>query len=364
MAERVRVGVVGTSGWANLGYLPGLRAHPSAELVAICGRDRDRAEERARQYGIPRVFTDYREMIAAADLQALIVVAPDDLHHPIVMDALGARLHVLCEKPLALTAAQAREMYAAAEAAGVRHLVHFSYRWFPPAIHLRDLLAAGYVGRPYHCNLRYFMGYAHDPGYRWRFDRRRAHGALGDLGVHMIDLARWCLGDIARVSARLGVAVAREGVGGQPLEPANDSAALTVEFRDGAVGVIHVSAVAHTGAGFADMQRQEVEIHGDAGTLTLALTLGGGEVRGARRDEPRLRPLPVPDALWGEVDPARPLDVFTRHPAGARAFIDAILTGQPATPSFYDGLKAQEVVEAALMSDREGRFSTVTGRSG
>ncbi|HEY8599692.1 MAG TPA: Gfo/Idh/MocA family oxidoreductase [Thermomicrobiales bacterium] len=359
MAERVRVGVVGTSGWANLGYLPGLQAHSGAELTAICGRDRHRAEERARQYGIPRVFTDYREMIATADLQALIVVAPDDLHHPIVMEALGARLHVLCEKPLAHTTTQAREMYEAPEAAGVRHLIPFSYRWFPPAIHLRDFLVGGYVGRPYHCNIRYFTGYAHDTSYRWRFDRRRTHGALSDLGAHMIDLARWYLGDIVGVSARLGVAVARAGVDDQPLEPSNDSAALMVEFRDGAAGVIHVSAVAHTGTGFADMQRQEVEIHGDAGTLTLALTLGGGEVRGARRDESRLRPLPVPAALWGEVDPAQPIDVFTKHAAGARAFIDAILAAQPATPSFYDGLKAQEVVEAALLSDREGRWVTL-----
>ena len=359
MAERVRVGVVGTSGWTNLAYLPGLTAHPGAELAAICGRDRARAEERARQYGIPRVFTDYRELIAAGDLQALAVVAPDDLHHPIVMAALGAGLHVLCEKPLALTAAQAREMYQAAEAAGVRHMVHFTNRWFPPSIHFHHLIAEGYVGRPYHCNIRYFVGYARDAAYRWRYDRRRAHGVLGDLGSHLIDLARWCVDDIARVSARLATAVTREGADGGSLDPANDIAALTVEFRDGGLGVIHTSVVAHTGTVFADMYRAEVELHGDAGTLVLTLTFGGGEVRGARGDEPQLRPLPIPDALWNGVDPARPLDVFTKHSAGARAFIDAILAGQPASPSFYDGLKTQAVIDAAIASDREGRWVTL-----
>jgi predicted dehydrogenase len=114
MAERVRIGVVGTSGWADFGHLPGLKAHPGAELAAICGRDRARAEEIAEKYGIPHVFTDYRELIAQGGLDALVVLTPDDLHHPVVMDALAARLHVLCEKPLALTAGQAREMHTAA----------------------------------------------------------------------------------------------------------------------------------------------------------------------------------------------------------------------------------------------------------
>ncbi len=354
MVERVRVGVAGTSGWANFGYLPGLAAHPGAELVAICGRDRDRAEDRARQYGIPRVFTDYREMIAAADLQALIVVTPDDLHHPIVMDALAAGLHVLCEKPLALTTAQAREMYAAAEAAGVRHMVNFTYRWYPGFLHLRDLLAEGYVGRPYHCDLRFLAGYARDTRYLWRYDRRRAHGVLGDLGSHMIDLARWCLGDIARVSARLGVAIAREGADGATLDPANDHAALTVEFRDGSQGVIQASAVV-----LMDGQWQEVAVHGERGTLAATASLEAAGVRGARGDEREARPLAIPDALWGDLPPTSSPLALVQHAMGPRAFIDAILADRPASPSFYDGLKALEVVEAALISDREGRWVTL-----
>ena len=132
-----------------------------------------------------------------------------------------------------------------------------------------------------------------------------------------------------------------------------------LEFGDGAHGVIHASAVAHVGMAFADMQRQEVEIQGDAGTLRLGLTLGGGEPWGARHDEPQLRQLPVPDALWGDVSPSNPVDVLTRNSAGSRALIDAILAGQPAAPSFYDGLKTQEVIEAALASDREGRWITL-----
>jgi predicted dehydrogenase len=122
MPDTVRVGVVGTSWWADLMHLPNLKSHPRAQLRAICGRSRIRAQELATKYAIPQVFTDYHDLISHGNLQALIVATPDDLHYPITMAALDAGLHVLCEKPLALTAIQARAMYEKAEAVGVKHI--------------------------------------------------------------------------------------------------------------------------------------------------------------------------------------------------------------------------------------------------
>ena len=216
----------------------------------------------AKKYAIPQVFTDYRAMIEQGNLQALVVMTPDDLHYPIVMDALDARLHVLCEKPLARTAGEAKTMYDKAESVGVKHMTFFTYRWFPPFIHMKELIEQGYIGRCFHCNIRYFGGYARNAQYRWRFDRQRAHGSLGDFGSHMIDLARWYLGDIAKVSAHLATSVARDGADGHALDPANDSAVLNVAFRSGAQGSIHVSAVAHVGA---DGQQQHITLHGRGG---------------------------------------------------------------------------------------------------
>jgi predicted dehydrogenase len=354
MTPRVRVGVIGTSWWAELGYLEGLRDHGGVQLAAICGRDGDRAAGVAAKYAIPRVSTDYRELIAQGGLDALIVAVPDALHYPVVMAALDAKLHVLCEKPLARSVAEARAMYERAEAVGVRHMTHFTYRWFPPFRHLRNLIAEGYVGRQFHADFRYLAGYARQTGYRWRYDRQRGAGALGDLGVHMVDLARWCAGDIARIGAHLATLVPREGADSQPSDPANDAALLAVEFRSGAQGLIQASAIA-----FLDGQRQEVAIHGEAGTLTATATLESSEIAGARGDERQPHPLSIPDVLWGKLPPGSPLLPFTRHASGARTFIDAILADHPATPSFYDGLKAQEVLEAALISHREGRWVAV-----
>lgn len=356
MANQVRIGVINTSWWADLMYLPALKSHPQAEIAAICGRNRDRAEEMARKYGIPQIFTDYREMVERGKLHALIVAAPDDLHYPMTMDALDAGLHVLCEKPLSLKAAHAREMAEKAEAAGVKHMVYFTWRWLPHYQYLRELIDNGYIGQCYHCQIRYVAGYGRAAQYGWRFDRQRSNGILGDLGSHMIDLARLYVGDIARVSAHLTTFVDRPGPDGQPLDPANDSAILHLHFKNGAQGMIQVSAMAHV----ADReQQQQIVLHGEAGTLEADFTFDApSEIRGARHDEERFNILPVPDHLWGEVKRSMPFDelkeLFVKQPVGVRQFIDAIIEDRPVSPNFYDGLKAQEVIDAAIESDRSG----------
>ena len=131
MSSLVRVGVIGTSWWDENFHLPGLKSHPGADLVAICGRNKVRADEVAGKFEIPQVFTDYRKMIADAGLDAIVIASPDDLHNHMAMDALDARLHMICEKPLALTADHARQMYEKAEAAGVTHMTYFTFRGLP-----------------------------------------------------------------------------------------------------------------------------------------------------------------------------------------------------------------------------------------
>jgi predicted dehydrogenase len=365
MEDRIRIGVVGTSWWADWMHLPALKSHPRAELAAICGRTRERAEAMAQKYAIPLVFSDYRDMIARGDLQALVISTPDDLHYQITIDALEAGLHVLCEKPLAMNANQAQAMYERAEARGVKHMTFFTWRWMPYFQYLHDLIESGYIGRCLECQLRFVGGYGRDGQYAWRFDRRRANGILGDLGSHMIDLARWYVGDIAQVSAHLAAFVDRPGADGQPADPANDSAVLAVEFANGAHGTIQVSAVAYT----AERQmEQQIILHGEAGTLEVNFAFdgpdAGARIRGARSDEEQFQTLNVPADLWGDVDrsgsiDSQIIDLFCKQPVGGRLFVDAILENRPVSPSFLDGLKAQEVIDAALESHKSGRWITL-----
>lgn len=355
MSHRIAVGVVGTSWYADFMHLPALKSHSHADLVAICGRRRDRADEMAAKYEIPHVFTNYQEMIERGRVDALVVATPDDLHYPVTMAALSAGLHVLCEKPLALTMEHAQTMYERADEAGVTHMTYFTWRWFPPFQYLQRLINEGYLGQCYSCHFRFIGGYGRNGHYGWKWDRQRGLGILGDLGVHMIDMAQWLIGDIEKVTAHLPTFVERPGSDGQSIDPTNDSALLALKFTDGGQGSIYVSAVAHLGG-----RRHEIQIllHGEAGTLELEFTGGGGYVvRGARSDEEHITPFTIPQDILNGVNPDAPIgeqlhQVFTEQPVGSRLFIESILAKREVSPSFYDGLKAQQVIEAALEADR------------
>jgi predicted dehydrogenase len=363
MGEKVRVGMVGTSWYADAMHLPSLASHPQAEVVALCGRARPRAEELAAKYGIPSVYADYREMMDVRMLDAVVIAAPDDVHYPMVMAALDAGLHVVCEKPLAMDQEQARAMAERADAAGVKHMTFFTLRWLQHTQALYELVQAGYIGACRHCQISYVHGNARAGAYRWRFDGARANGILGDLGSHLIDLGRWLNGDIARVAAHLQTFVPRSMDDGTPVVPANDAALLTLEYANGAQGIIHTSGVAF----LADRGlEQHIVLYGADGTLEADFQFGnfGGAaakmaLRGAQPGKPAFEAIEIPDRIWGATNRRDPMDVFNCMPAGDRYFIDCILHDRPATPSFWDGLAVQQVIDAAKESQRSGRWIAV-----
>ena len=356
MSKQVRVGVVGTSWYADQMHLPVLKGHSQADLTAICGRNRDRAQEMAAKYGIPQVFTDYLEMIEQSGIDAIVVATPDDLHYPITVAALDAGLHVLCEKPLALTVKQAQTMVDKAEDAGLKHMTYFTWRWCPPFHYMHRLVQEGYIGRCLYSQFRYESGGGRSGQYHWHRDRERAIGTLGNFGVHMIDMALWTLGGISKVNAHLQAYFTCPGIDGQPINPANDSALLTLKFKDGGQGVLHVSAVAHLG----DRGQQfQIVLYGENGTLEVDCNFKDGYVvRGARSNEEQIRPLAIPDDILNGADQNSSLfqqfaELFLKQSIGTRLFIDAIVNDLELTPSFFDGLEAQKVIEAALVSDEK-----------
>jgi predicted dehydrogenase len=355
MTQTVRVGLIGTSWWMDMAHLPTMRADPRVAMVAICGRNAERAQEIADKYAIRAVFTDYHDMIARADLDAIVIATPDDLHCEMTMVALDAGLHVLCEKPLALNATDARAMYDKAEAQGVCHMTYFTWRWMPHYRYMRELIEQGALGRLYHAQFSFLMGGGRDPAYAWRFDRARANGVLGDLGSHMFDLARYLVGDIARVSAHLACHVQREGVDGRPVEPANDSAMALVEFVDGAQGTVQVSVVARVADPYFE---QQVVLHGEAGSMKADLTIRGGpQLQIAKGDEP-WQLMTIPDYYWEGVDTSQPffdqlIMLFSQQQIGCRLFVDGILEKRSVVPGFYEGWKAQQVIDAAIASSEQ-----------
>jgi predicted dehydrogenase len=362
MTETVRVGLIGTSGWVEQMYVPSLRSHPAVHVVAVCGRNADRAGLIAAQLGGARVFADWRDMIAAGGLDAVIIVVPDDLHPAMAEAAAAAGLHVMCEKPLANTLPEARAMAEAVEAAQVVNLVLFTWRWQPHWRYVKHLLDTGHVGRVLRARLSFFEGISFGPGYKWRFDGRRGSGTVGDLGSHMIDMAAWLTGkDVVTVSADFRTFADQSQEADPAPLPVSDSCFIALGMAGGAQVLADVSSASF----MADRDcLVTIEIHGDKGTIEGAHRFIGAEagvtLKAARIGDPAFTDLVVPAEYYaGGVDPVAVFDPYVKQSAGVRAFIDAIVEGRPAVPDFAQGLRVQRVVEAAKVSAAEGRVVRV-----
>ncbi len=140
----------------------------------------------------------------------------------------------------------------------MKHMTPFTYRYMPASRYLKELLAQGYIGQPYHLNLRYYTGYGRDARYEWRFDLGQAGaGAVGDIGSHFLYLASWYFGEIARVTCQLSHNVARPMLNpdGHAYIQADDATMLMLSFQSGAQGVIHVSTVGYEETPFGQTPR-------------------------------------------------------------------------------------------------------------
>ncbi len=201
------------------------------------------AEELARKFNVPAIYSDYREMIASAELDAVVIATPDDLHYPMAMAALDAGLHVLCEKPIAMNAVQARAMYDRAEEKNLRHMAYFTWRMMPHYHYVYDLIQQGAIGKLITSQFDFQFSFGLSPKYTWRNDRSHSNGIVGDLGAHMLDLARYFCGDIVRVCGHLGFNIQRESPDGLPFDLASDSAIALLEFVNGGHGTLQVSTI-------------------------------------------------------------------------------------------------------------------------
>ena len=348
-----RIGVVGTSWWADSMYLPALRGLDDVEVPAVLGRNPDRAASFAATWEIPGVFTDPDEFFDQR-LDAVIIASANDSHHPLSMRALEARLDVLCEKPLGLDVGQAREMTDAADATGAITLVPFTYRYMPVNQYLKRLIDEGYLGEAFHLGLRYFTGFARDGEYAWRFDRSEAgSGVIGDIGSHFLYLARWFFGEVASVGCLSRSFVERdERPDGRPYDRGEDSAVMTLEFTSGAYATVQASAVCHEPTPFG--QVHEFDAHGSAGTLH-AVCDSVQQVRGVKVGEtgPAVE-LPIPDDIWHGARRASVHDTYRDVFRGTGAmigdFVEAVRSRRPCEPDFADGLRIQELCDAAVAS--------------
>ena len=242
-------------------------------LVAISGRDEEAVSEAARRYGYACYYTDWRDLVADDRIQLLDNGGPNHLHAALAIAAAGAGKHVICEKPLARTAEEAKAMWDAAQAAGIKHMVAHNYRFVPAIRQAWELLQRGALGRIYHFRAVYLQEWlmAHqDTPMTWRGDRATAgSGAVGDLGSHIVDLAHYLVGGIKSVSALTRIFIperAWEDGRGTAEVTTDDAFVAAVEFENGAIGTLEATRFA---AGRKN--HQVIEINGDKGSLRFNL---------------------------------------------------------------------------------------------
>jgi predicted dehydrogenase len=347
--------IIGCGGVTLQNHLPGLALCSAVRVQAVCDANPETLESARQTTGAPVALADYDEVVRRDDVHAVIIATPNLTHAPIALSAIAHGKHVLCEKPLALHADDARRMAQAAEQAGVRHMTAFTYRFVPAMRYLHHLVQRGDLGQPYHyrsCRLQ-------DWGTRnlgWRQQRAMAGcGELGDMLSHRIDFAHHLIGPMRRLVAHLKTICSMRD---QCPNDTEDWAAIIAEFAAGATGVLESSKLA-SGRNESWRSLDYVEVNGSEATFEFT-TGRWDELQAGRRGGPGLQPLAVPREFWtwpgSHRDPAQgdPLVAFRYDQA--IEFVNAIREQRPCAVTFHDGAHVQRVMDAALESAAQQRW--------
>jgi predicted dehydrogenase len=367
---KIRVGLVGPGRIAGMVHLPSLKLCPErCDVVAVASRTEEKARVFAAQWGIRRVYTDWRALVADPDIDAVVLCPPSGLTANMAKAAVAAGKHVLCEKPLGLTYADAREVDAAAAGSPGIHMVAFTFRYVPALRYLKRLVTEGHFGEIRHWRMSYFTDFMLDPAAPvvWRNQRAQAgSGILADMGSHGIDFARYLLGDIVAVSGASRLYVRqRPRVAGGALVPvdADDACAFAVEFAGGAIGTFDFNRAVAGRGGTGRANYQCIEIHGTGGAAVyelihpfeLQISLGAAMTRTQQ---------------WARAEVPLDLRKFAGSPRNPRvddpllgykldqgvAFLLAIAGETQEYPTFHDGAEAQRVVDAVETAVCERRW--------
>lgn len=370
---KIRVGIIGTGRIANLVHVPSLKLCPDlCEVLGVTSRAKEKAAAFATHWGIPRVYPDWRVLLGDPQIDAVVICPPSGLTATIAKAAIAGGKHVLCEKPLGLSSAEARELQCTAAGSGRVHMVAFTFRFVPALRFLKRLVGEGHFGEIRHWRLSHMTDLMLDPATpaAWRNDRAQAGaGVLADMGSHGIDCARYLVGEIAAVSATSRLYVRERprptGEGTAPVD-ADDACSFAAEFTGGAIGTFDINRAVAGRGGSGRANYQSVEIHGTGGAAIyelihpFALQISLGPAMTTTQQWARAE---VPFDLMKY--PGSPRNPRTDDPLlGYKfdqgvAFLQAIRGETQDYPTFRDGAAAQQVVDAVEEAVRQRRWVEV-----
>lgn len=349
------------------------------ELKALCGRDRDWVRKAADQFGFEAVETSWENLVKRADIDAVDITAPSNVHKQIAIAAAENGKHIFCEKPLALSVGDARDILAAVKKAGVKHQIGFNYRFAPAILLAKQLIDGGKLGTIYHFRAKYLQDWILDPSFPlvWRLDKAVAgSGSHGDLGAHLIDLAHFLVGGMKRVIGMSKTFVTErpevgvmQGLTAQSsanavMKPVtvDDATLFLSEFENGALGSFEATRFA---AGHKN--DMSFEINGSKGSVRFAFERMNELQYHDAGDDPLIGGFrtiqasegchPYMKAWWpvGHVIGYEQTFVHEFH-----EFIRAIAQDTATSPDFTDGVRCCQVLDAVDKSIADGRWITVS----
>jgi predicted dehydrogenase len=338
-----------------------------ARVIGVSRRRPESAQLAAREAGCAVWTADYRDLLARDDVDVVDLCLPNVLHAEAIAAAAAAGKHIYCEKPLAMTVAESREIVRAVEQAGVKAQLGYNFRFYPAMTRARQLMQVGFLGRVFSFRACFYRSSYINPDkpLSWRLRRESAGGgALFDLGSHVLDLVYWLLGDFESVLATTETLIrqrpAKAGATELGEVDVDDLALLQVRMASGALGSVEVSRM---GTGAAN--DLAIEIYGEQGALRFSA------------DEPswlQLFDTRDPDQPLGGLSGFRKVQAIGRYAdlkvpdwtmapgfvstfvAAQYSFLKSVSEGGPASPDFVDGLRVQEIMEAAQRSSTERRW--------
>jgi predicted dehydrogenase len=377
MTDTIKVGLIGykfmgkshSNAYRQVAAFFDAPLHP--EMTVLCGRDEAAVSAEAKRLGWQGYSTDWREVIARPDIGLIDISTPGDSHYDIAIAAAEAGKHILCEKPLANTLDQARKMQEAVERAGVINMVNFNYRRVPAVQLAKQLIDSGQIGEIRHWRAVYLQDWIIDPEFPlvWRLQKDLAgSGALGDIGAHIIDLARFLVGEIEEVNGLLKTFIKERPIPSETTglsasastergEVTVDDAALALaRFANGAIGTFEATRFA-TGR----RNRNSFEINGSRGSIVFDLERLN-ELQFFSLDDPQesqgfrtilvTEPVhPYMSAWWPAGHIIGWEHTFTH---GVLDLLQGIVDKKSPAPTFADGVQCQAILDAVERSSNGG----------
>lgn len=377
-SKKVRIGMIGyrfmgkahSLAYRNLPFYFDTKVEPV--LQAIAGRNSEEVRKASRKLGWQEAVTDWRSLMERNDIDVIDIVSPNQFHAEMSIAAAQAGKHIICEKPLAVSLAEAKRMEQEAIRAGVTHMVCFNYR-FSPAVQMAKLLISeGRLGVIRHIRATYLQDWLCDPEFPllWRLTKQSSgSGALGDLASHMIDLARYLVGEISEVTGMMNTFISQRPLPDNDASinryknvDVDDGVAFLARFANGASGVFEASRISP-----GNRNGNRFEINGEKGSICWDLENLNMLHVYFEKDDPGLQGFraihcteslhPYAGAYW---PPGHSIGYEHTFINMMKEFMGAISGDENALPDFKDGLRNQSVLSAVEQSDRTGAWVKIT----